>query len=116
MLKELSTGNSEDLLFCLGADKSKPVTHWSMGKSLDRALRELGIDEEMRKKKGFSFHSWRHYFNTLMRSNNIADSKLQKLTGHKLGKMTDYYTHFKHTDFEDVGMIQAKIFPFSAVI
>ncbi|MDA3955614.1 tyrosine-type recombinase/integrase, partial [Oceanispirochaeta sp.] len=70
MLKELSTGDPEDMLFCLGKDKSKPVTQWSMGKSLDRALRILGIDEKMRKEKGFSFHSWRHYFNTMMRSNN----------------------------------------------
>jgi len=115
MLKELSTGDPEDMLFCLGKDKTKPVTHWSMGKSLDRALRKLGIDEKTRKEKGFSFHSRRHYFNTVMRSNNIADSKLQKLTGHKSSKMTDNYTHFRHTDFEDVGMIQTKIFPFSAV-
>ncbi len=115
MLKELSNGDQEDMLFCLGKDKSKPVTQWSMGKSLDRALKKLGIDEEDRKAKGYSFHSWRHYFNTIMRSNNIADSKLQKLTGHKSGKMTDNYTHFKHGDFNDVSNIQAKIIPFSNV-
>lgn len=115
MLRELSTGNPEDMLFCLGKDKSKPVTHWSMGKSLDRALRKLDIDEKTRKEKGYSFHSWRHYFNTMMRSNNIADSKLQKLTGHKSDKMTDNYTHFKHSDFSDVSKIQTKILPFPKV-
>ena len=44
-----------------------------------------------------------------MRTNNISDSKLQKLTGHKSQAMTDHYTHFKADDFQDVQKIQAKI-------
>ena len=111
-LKELSNGDPEDMLFCLGEDKTEPVTMFKMGRSLNRALAKIGIDDKTRQEQGYSFHSWRHYFNTIMRSNNIADSKLQSLTGHKSDQMTDHYTHFKHKDFEDVARIQAKILPF----
>lgn len=113
-LKALSNGNPEDMLFCLGEDKTRPVTQWKMGRSLNRALDKIGIDDEARQQKAYSFHSWRHYFNTIMRSNNISNSKLQSLTGHKSDQMTDHYTHFKHTDFEDVGKIQVKILPFDS--
>ena len=115
-LKSLSNGDPEDMLFCLGDDKSVPVTQWSMGKSLDRALRKIGIDEKTRKEKGYSFHSWRHYFNSFMRSNNIADSKLQRLTGHRSDKMTEHYTHFNHKDFSDVAKLQNKILPFDIAV
>lgn len=60
-----------------------------------------------------SFHSWRHYFNTIMRSNNISDSKLQRMTGHKSLQMTDHYTHYGLDDLKEIGDIQAKIIPFS---
>ena len=115
-LKELSNGNPEDMLFCLGADKTDPVNMFKLGRSLNRALAQIGIDDKTRKEKGYSFHSWRHYFNTIMRSNNIADSKLQHLTGHKTQEMTEHYTHFKHNDFEDVARIQAQILPFDKAV
>ena len=69
----------------------------------------IGITEEERTRRYLCFHGWRHFFNTTMRTNNISDGKLQKMTGHKSLEMTDRYTHFKADDFQDVKKIQAKI-------
>jgi superfamily I DNA/RNA helicase len=44
-----------------------------------------------------------------MRTNDISDGKLKKLTGHKTQAMTEHYTHFKIDDFQDVKKIQEKI-------
>ena len=90
-------------------DGETPVSDQSLNKALKNAMTEIGIPKDEQVKRNLSFHGWRHFFNTTMRTNNISDSKLQKLTGHKSQAMTDHYTHFKADDFQDVQKIQTKI-------
>ena len=87
----------------------KPVSPKALNNALRSALTEIGISKDEQVKRNLSFHGWRHFFNTTMRTNNISDSKLQKLTGHKTKQMTEHYTHYKADDFQDVQKIQAKI-------
>ena len=87
----------------------KPVSAQALNNALRSAMTEIGIGKDEQVKRNLSFHGWRHFFNTTMRTNNISDSKLQKLTGHKTKAMTEHYTHFKADDFQDVKKIQAKI-------
>lgn len=87
----------------------KPVCIQSLNNSLKRAMTAISIPPEEQKKRNICFHSWRHFFNTIMRAHNISDGKLQKLTGHKTLAMTEHYTHFKADDFQDVKEIQEKI-------
>ncbi|MDA3938272.1 MAG: site-specific integrase [Spirochaetia bacterium] len=87
----------------------KPINYQSLTRALRQAMVGIGINEDERTKRYICFHSWRHFFNTTMRTNNISDGKLQKLTGHKSQAMTEHYTHFKADDFQDVKKIQAKI-------
>lgn len=87
----------------------KPVSPKALNNALRSALTEIGISKDEQVKRNLSFHGWRHFFNTTMRTNNISDSKLQKLTGHKTKQMTEHYTHYKAADFQDVQKIQAKI-------
>jgi integrase len=91
------------------SEGEKPVCIQSLNSSLKRAMTTIGIPPEEQKKRNICFHSWRHFFNTIMRANNISDGKLQKLTGHKSMAMTEHYTHFKADDFQDVKEIQEKI-------
>jgi hypothetical protein len=37
---------------------------------------------------------------------NVADSKLQRITGHKSVKMTEHYTHFNAREFTEVREVQ----------
>ncbi len=74
--------------------------------ALYTALLNIGIQKDEREKRNITFHSWRHFFNTALRSGGIADSKTQKLTGHKTAAMTEHYTHFNLQDFSDVKTLQ----------
>ena len=60
-------------------------------------------------KRNLTFHAWRHFFNTLLRMNNIADSKVQKVTGHKTKKMMELYTHFDTKQFTEVRDVQTNL-------
>ncbi len=75
-------------------------------------MEKMGINEDERKVRNITFHSWRHFFNSTMRSHNIADSKVQKITGHKTDAMTEHYTHFNIDDFKEVRNLQENILNF----
>jgi integrase len=111
-LTRLSSNSPEGYVFTSFKNRTKPLSNDVVNNALHGALEVIGISKEEQKRQNYTFHSWRHYFNTVMRSNNIADSKLQGMTGHSSRAMTDHYTHFDHTDYEDVGKIQSKILPF----
>ena len=86
------------------------------GKSLYRhfnyALKRIGINKVERLKRKLSFHVWRHFLNTLLRVSNVADSKVQSVTGHKTMKMTEHYTHFDTRQFTEIRDVQAGLLAF----
>jgi len=86
-----------------------PVCMQSLNTSFKQAITIIGISKEDQRKRNLCFHGWRHFFNTTMRTNDISDGKLKKLTGHRSQAMTEHYTHFKVGDFQDVQKIQEKI-------
>ena len=86
-----------------------PIQKDKMHNDLYRALRKMGIDAQQRKNRNICFHSWRHFFNTTLRAGNIPDAKTQALTGHSTQEMTEHYTHFQASDFNDVRQIQSMI-------
>jgi integrase len=49
-----------------------------------------------------TFHTWRHFFNTMLRTSGITDAKVQAIVGHTNLKMTDHSTQFNVTEFTDV--------------
>ncbi|POQ99806.1 hypothetical protein AU468_09985 [Alkalispirochaeta sphaeroplastigenens] len=53
---------------------------------------------------GISFHSWRHWYNSYMRS-SLDDHVLKQLTRHRSDEMTDRYTHL--TEEQMVQVMQA---------
>ncbi len=65
------------------------VTEW-----LYRAMRNIGISEHERVERNLTFHSWRHFFNTYLRSRGVPDSQIRKVTRHKTEEMTEHYTEF----------------------
>lgn len=99
---------SDSFLFCIDRP-DKPINQETVNKKLYAALEKIGISREEQQKRNICFHSWRHFFNTTMRSNNISDGKVQKLTGHTSMAMTERYTHFQNDDFKDVQEIQERM-------
>jgi hypothetical protein len=41
--------------------------------------------------------------------NDVADAKVQSVTGHRTKKMTDHYTHFDTRQFTEIREVQAKL-------
>jgi integrase len=89
-----------------------PVTNDRIYKQFDRALKNIGISNEEKRERNLTFHAWRHFLNTLLRMSNIADSKVQKVTGHRTMKMTEHYTHFDTRQFSEIRDVQAGLLTF----
>jgi len=98
----------DDLLFW-GKDRSTPIRNEEVSRALYNALKQIGIYEKERTQRNITFHSWRYFYNSLLRG-RIHDSKLQRLTGHKTDEMTEHYTRFNIDDFRDVKEIQERYF------
>ena len=114
-LKELVEMNNGGYAFSIIGGKT-PVGSCKLRMSLNKALKKIGIDDDERKRRRISFHSWRHYFNTTMRSNNITDGKLRSMVGHATAQMTEHYTHFGKEDYKDIQEVQNKILNFEKVV
>jgi integrase len=98
---------AKDLIF-FGTRRDRAIERKVVEEKLYAALGKIGISEELRKQRNVTFHSWRHFFNSYLRT-KIPDAKLQRLTGHKTLEMTDHYTHFNLEDYEDVLLVQEEM-------
>jgi len=99
---------SEDLVFH-GKDRNTPIRNEFILKRLYEALEHIGISSRDRIKRNLTFHSWRFFYNTLIRG-RVPDVKLRRLTGHRSEQMSDWYTRFNVSDYQDVLQIQEEYF------
>jgi integrase len=87
-----------------------PIARRRVTRALYAAFETIGINDSERKRRKITFHSWRHFFNTTLRLANVADSKVQSVTGHHSQSMTEKYTHFKTAEFTEVRQVQENLF------
>ena len=73
--------------------ENKPVEGVFLTRGLYRALKEIGIDEKQRQQRNITFHSWRHWFNSLLINARVPVQKIQAITGHLTAEMTQHYYH-----------------------
>ena len=97
------------ILFYCGSKKDTPMSKNWIEKKLYAALNLIGIPEVERKQRGVTFHSHRHFLNTLLRSRGVPDSKVRIITGHRSERMSDRYTHFQTADFAEVVELQGEL-------
>ncbi|MBN2401712.1 MAG: tyrosine-type recombinase/integrase [Spirochaetes bacterium] len=72
------------------------------------ALDRIGINKDERKKRNITFHSHRHWFNSLLLNAKVPLHKVQSLTGHLSTEMSGHYYHID--DMQDVRQIQEELF------
>jgi integrase len=101
-------GNPESFVFFGDKDIKKPVEPIVFSRSLYGAMRKIGISEEERKERVITFHSWRHWFNSLLINAKVPIQKIQSLTGHLTLDMVQHYYHLD--DMDDVKYVQESIF------
>ena len=67
---------------------------------------------ERNKERGYCFHSWRHFYNTYLLSNNISDTKVAAVLRHSTGvsSVQERYTNFTEADYKEIYDIQSILF------
>lgn len=107
-LSNMKSKEPEALLFSQSFNIYKAIDHKAINSAFKKAISNTELDLS---KLNITFHSWRHTFNTFMRG-KVSDTKLRKITGHSSEKMTDHYTHFDISNFEDVRQEQNNLILF----
>jgi integrase len=108
-LRALIKVNGEGFVFATKPRAGKPIGRTSVSVSFRKALEAIGIDEEQRKERNLTNHSWRHFFNTYLLAEDVSDAKVMAVTGHVTKKMKEHYTHFDTTSFVEVMAAQQKL-------
>jgi len=98
-----------DFVF-LGRSRYEPDDSSTVLGFLYRALSKIGIGEEDRENRNVTFHSWRHFFNTMSRKNSVPDSITRRVLGHKTPMMTETYTQLQLQDLEAIQRLQENLF------
>jgi len=77
-------------------------------------LREVLLENlpERKKERGYCFHSWRHFTNTYLLSQNVSPVKVAAVLGHSTGvsSVQERYTNFTEADYVEVYEKQSKLF------
>jgi integrase len=94
--------NGEGFVFVAKPHDAKPMGRSVAIKSFYKALETVGIGETERNERHLTFHSWRHFFNTYLLTENVNDAKVMEVTGHLTEKNKRRYTHFDATKFFEV--------------
>jgi integrase len=80
-LEELLLANGNGYVFSEDGGNT-PVPISRLNRHFGKALKNIGISHEEKRRRNLSFHSWRHFLNTMLLTFNISESKVQKVTGH----------------------------------
>jgi integrase len=99
---------SEDFVF-YGETRDTPLHARAFVDGLYTALEVIGIDEEQRKSRCLTFHSWRHFLNSVARG-RVPDEKVRLMTGHRTEQMTEHYTHLLEEDYSAIRKMQDDVF------
>ena len=86
--------------------RGKPVR--DIRKTLEKACTETGIKYGRLPKDGFTFHGFRHTFNTLMRKSGVSESVIMLITGHSTREMFDRYNTIDAEDMVGAVNIMGK--------
>jgi integrase len=101
-LRQLIKKNGEGYVFVTKPQDIKPIGRTTVIQSFYNALKLIGIDETQRGERNLTFHSWRHFFNTYLLTENVTDTKVMEITGHLTERSKKAYTHFNATQFSEV--------------
>ena len=107
-LDVLKKQSGDGYLFSLDGGNT-PVSRRSVSDALILALETLGIDRAAQKKRGLSFHSWRHFANTSLVLADVPIAKIQEVIGHMSKEMTGNYTQIKKADLDEITTVQERL-------
>lgn len=98
---------SGGFVFSMSGGKS-PCTGNRVTAALYDALDSIGVKD--RAERNITFHSWRHWLNSVLRAAAVPDDIVRKVTGHETAEMTENYTEYLADDYAPVAVVQQRIF------
>jgi integrase len=104
--------SNDSFVFWASKSAGKPMEQRLFLHGLRDSLKASGVSEAAA--RGFSFHSWRHFYATYMRP-KIEDKLLQSQTGHKTAPMLDRYSSHRRPGDRDK-IREAQIEAFSSLL
>ena len=90
--------------FVFSLEGEEPMKETVLRKAFYKAMDGIGINEEERKRRGITFHSWRHKFATDCVKANMHPLKITALTGHKSLDML-----YRYTDLDAVNDLATEV-------
>ena len=101
-------GDNRFIFYSVSPDK--PNDPNSFNRALKGAIVDiLKIEEEDRKSRRLSFHSWRHTFNSFLINSRVPIQTVQAITGHLSNEMTEHYYHLQQNNLSEIRDIQDKL-------
>lgn len=93
-----------------GSLRDKPMHARGVSEAYREAIHAMGISEEERIRRRLTFHSWRHWYNSMIRAQGkLPDYALRQLTRHRAESMTERYTDILPEQREQQRQAVAKI-------
>ncbi len=101
-LERIEQSSDGYVFYNVGATKASDVLHRVLMKNMP----------ERNEERGYCFHSWRHFFNTYLLSNNISPIKVAAVLGHSTGvsSVQERYTNFTEADYKEIYEVQSVLF------
>jgi integrase len=107
-LKELKRMNGDGFVFSLDGGAT-PVCRVTMYQDYHRALRNIGLSDDEISERHPYLHAWRHFFNTELLKGGLSIPQAQAVTGHKSGRVTEWYCHFDPNEFAQARQVQENL-------
>jgi integrase len=104
-LNELKEHNGDGFVFSLDGG-AKPICRVTMYRDFHRALKNIGVADDVIGQRKLHLHGWRHFFNTELLKGGLTVPQTQAITGHKSERMTEWYNHFDRTEFTKAMEVQ----------
>jgi len=104
-LNELKKINSDGFLFSTDGG-AVPICRVTMYREFQRALRNIGMTDEVIAERGLTLHGWRHFLNTELLKGGLSIPQTQAVTRHKSDRMTEWYNHFDPSEFAKAVEVQ----------
>ena len=103
----ISPFQNEDAFIFFSTSNDRPIQGHFLLNSLYDNLLKIGISKKERIDRRISFHSWRHWLNSLLINEKIPLHKVRAIVGHSTDAMTENYYH--PDDMSDVRQVQESI-------
>jgi integrase len=98
--KYIQDGKITGFIFSANGGES-PIDHKAVYRHFWSALAKISINQQVRKDRNLSFHSYRHTFNTMLLEAGVHPETVRLITGHS-AQMTAHYAHVQLSNMPQI--------------